>query len=190
MAAKEVKLMVFTHLGQDWKPCGQLLMTEEGTQVQASSFAYGLTYARRKDALEVDPVSLSLRQADDVLGKRLLPANGLQMFGGIRDAAPDAWGRRVIESKLKVPANSLPESAYLLHAGSDRVGALDIRSSIHEGPNQGANVSHDLAHLLEAADRIEEGLPVPAHLEAIFVDGSALGTKGRRVKLDQIWELL
>ena len=175
MAAKEVKLMVFAHLGQDWKPCGQLLMTEEGTQVQASSFAYGLTYARRKDALEVDPVSLSLRQPDDVLGKRLLPANRLQMFGGIRDAAPDAWGRRVIESKLKVPANSLPESAYLLHAGSDRVGALDIRSSMHDGPSQGANVSRDLAHLLEAADRIEEGLPVPAHLEAIFADGSALG---------------
>jgi serine/threonine-protein kinase HipA len=175
MAAKELKLMVFAHLGQDWKPCGQLRMTEEGIEVQASSFAYGLNYARRQGALEVDPVSLSLRKPDDVLGKRLLPANRLQMFGGIRDTAPDAWGRRVIESKLKVPANSLPESQYLLHAGSDRVGALDIRSSIHDGPSHGPHVSHDLAHLLEAADRIEEGLPVPAHLEAIFVDGTALG---------------
>jgi serine/threonine-protein kinase HipA len=55
------------------------------------------------------------------------------------------------------------------------VGALDIRSSIHDGPSHGPHVSHDLAHLLEAADRIEEGLPVPAHLEAIFVDGTALG---------------
>jgi serine/threonine-protein kinase HipA len=175
MAAKELKLMVFAHLGQDWKPCGQLRMTEEGIEVQASSFAYGLNYARRQGALEVDPVSLSLRKPDDVLGKLLLPANRLQMFGGIRDTAPDAWGRRVIESKLKVPANSLPESQYLLHAGSDRVGALDIRSSIHDGPSHGPHVSHDLAHLLEAADRIEEGLPVPAHLEAIFVDGTALG---------------
>lgn len=175
MAAKALKLMVFAHLGQDWKPCGQLLMTEEGTAVQASAFAYGLSYARRPDALEVDPVSLSLRNPQEVLGKRLLPAKQLALFGGIRDAAPDAWGRRVIEAKLKVPANSLPESQYLLHAGSDRVGALDIRSSIHEGPCHGPNVSHDLEHLLEAADRIEEGLPVPAHLEAIFVDGSALG---------------
>ena len=31
-----------------------------------------------------DPVSLSLRQVDDVLGKRRLPAKHLQMFGGIR----------------------------------------------------------------------------------------------------------
>lgn len=175
MAAKASKLMVFAHLGSDWAPCGQLLMTEEGTNVVASSFAYGLNYARRADALEVDPVSLSLRDRAEVLGKRLLPANGLPLFGGIRDASPDAWGRRVIEAKLKVPANSLPESQYLLHAGSDRVGALDIRESIHDGPTQGTGGSQALGYLMDAAERIEDGLPIPAHLEAIFVDGTALG---------------
>lgn len=175
MASQNLKLMVFAHLGAQWKPCGQLLMTEQGTEVQAASFAYGLNYARRPDALEVDPVSLSLRRPQDVLGKRQLPINRLPLFGGIRDAAPDAWGRRVIEAKLKAPANSLPESQYLLHAGSERVGALDIRSNITDGPTLGPQVSHDLTHLLEAADRIEEGLPVPAHLQAIFVDGTALG---------------
>ena len=175
MAAKESKLMVFAHLGSDWAPCGQLLMTEEGSNVVASSFAYGLNYARRVDALEVDPVSLSLRDRAEVLGKRLLPANGLPHFGGIRDAAPDAWGRRVIEAKLRIPANSLPESHYLLHAGSDRVGALDVRGSIADGPTQGAGGSHALAYLMDAAERIEDGLPIPAHLEAIFLDGTALG---------------
>jgi len=175
MAAKELKLMVFAHLASNWAPCGQLLMTEEGPNVLASSFAYGLNYVRRNDALDVDPVSLSLRDRAGVTGKRLLPANGLPLFGGLRDAAPDAWGRRVIEAKLKVPANSLPESQYLLHAGSDRVGALDIRESIHDEPTQGSNGSHELAHLMEAAERIEEGLPIPAHLEAIFRDGTALG---------------
>jgi serine/threonine-protein kinase HipA len=175
MAAKELKLMVFAHLGQYWAPCGQLVLTEEGPNVLASSFAYGLNYARRSDALEVDPVSLSLRDRTGVAGKRLLPANGLPLFGGIRDAAPDSWGRRVIEAKLKVPANSLPESQYLLHAGSDRVGALDIRESLLAGPTQGSNSSHSLEHLMKAAERIEDGLPIPAHLEAIFMDGTALG---------------
>ena len=175
MATKELKLMVFAHLGLDWVPCGQLLLTEEGPTVLASSFAYGMNYIRRANALEVDPVSLSMRVRDQVLGKRLLPANGLTLFGGIRDAAPDSWGRRVIEAKLKVPANSLPESQYLLHAGSDRVGALDIRATIDSGPSPGANTSHSLEHLMDAAERIEEGLPVPAHLEAIFIDGTALG---------------
>ena len=175
MAAKNLKLTVFAHLGQDWAPCGQLMMTEAGTGALASSFAYGLNYTRRADALEVDPVSLSLRDRANVRGKRLLPVNGLPLFGGIRDAAPDSWGRRVIEAKLKVPANSLPESQYLLHAGSDRVGALDIRPTIDDGPTQGTNVSHALEHLMDAAERIEEGLPIPAHLEAIFMDGTALG---------------
>lgn len=110
MTAKTLKLMVFAYLGPDWKPCGQLLMTEENTEVLASSFAYGMNYARRPDALEIDPISLSLQKLDDVLGKRLLPAKQLLMFGGIRDAAPDSWGRRVIETKLKVPTKSLPES--------------------------------------------------------------------------------
>ena len=175
MAAKELKLMVFAHLAAEWAPCGQLLMTEEGPNVLASSFAYGLNYIRRPDALEVDPVSLSLRDRAQMSGKRLLPADGLPLFGGIRDAAPDSWGRRVIEAKLRVPANSLPESQYLLHAGSDRVGALDIRERINDGPAQGTSASRTLQHLMEAADRIEEGLPIPAHLEAIFVDGTALG---------------
>lgn len=175
MPAKELKLMVFAHIGQNWKPCGQLLMTEEGNEVKAASFTYGLNYARRPDALEVDPVSLSLRNLDEVLGKRLFPAKQLSFFGGIRDAAPDAWGRRVIEAKLKVPANSLPESQYLLHAGSERVGALDIRTDIKDEPIHGTHGSLDLEHLMEAADRIGEGLPVPAHLEGIFIDGSALG---------------
>jgi serine/threonine-protein kinase HipA len=175
MATKDLKLLVFAHLAQNWAPCGQLLLTEEGPNVLASSFAYGLNYVRRADALDVDPVSLSLRHHNEVIGKRLLPANGLPLFGGIRDAAPDSWGRRVIEAKLKVPANSLPESQYLLHAGSDRIGALDIRESIHDGPTLGANKSHELAHLMEAAERIEEGLPIPAHLEAIFMDGTGIG---------------
>jgi serine/threonine-protein kinase HipA len=175
MAAKALKLMVFAHLGQAWAPCGQLLMTEEGAHAIASSFAYGLNYARRADALEVDPVSLSLKNREQVLGKRLLPAHGLTLFGGLRDAAPDAWGRRVIEAKLKVPANSLPESQYLLHAGSDRVGALDLRPSLHHEPTQGTSGTQALEYLMDAAERIEDGLPIPASLEAIFVDGTALG---------------
>ena len=175
MAAKDSKLTAFAHLGAAWAPCGQLTVTEDGDKLMASSFAYGLNYLGRPDALEVDPVGLSIADREAIRGKRLLPPNGLTFFGGIRDAAPDAWGRRVIEAKLRVPANSLPESKYLLHAGTERVGALDIRSSLQDSPTPGASNWHTLAHLVEAAERIEEGAPVPAHLEAIFQDGTALG---------------
>ncbi|KWU26389.1 type II toxin-antitoxin system HipA family toxin [Burkholderia cenocepacia] len=175
MAIRENKLTVFAHIASEWAPCGQLTLAEEGERLEASSFAYGLNYLKRGDALEVDPVSLSISDRGAVSGQRLLPRNGLPYFGGIRDAAPDAWGRRVIEAKLKVPANSLAESQYLLHAGSERVGALDVRPNLQAEPMVGVNNWNTLPHLMEAAERIEQGLPVPAHLEAIFVEGSALG---------------
>ena len=175
MAAKELKLMTFAHLGEGWAPCGQLSLTEQGPELLASRFAYGLNYLNRADALEVDPVSLAIRRPQSVKGKLLLPANNLVSFGGIRDAAPDSWGRRVIEAKLKVPANSLAESQYLLHAGSERVGALDIRSSISDAPTHATGGVHALAYLMEATERIEAGEDVPANLEYIFTAGTALG---------------
>lgn len=173
--AQQTKLAVFAHLEGQWAPAGLLTLTEDGAQVQASQFAYGLRYVERPNALEVDPVSLSLRDKEAVKGVVLNPPNALPQFGGIRDAAPDAWGRRVIEAKLKVPANSLPESTYLLHAGSNRVGALDVRASIQEPPSAGAADWHSLQYLMEAAERIEAGEPVPARLDAIFAGGTALG---------------
>lgn len=175
MTTRDSKLIVFANIGAQWAPCGQLTLTEEGVNLAASSFAYGLNYLKRSDALEVDPVSLGIADRAAISGKHLLPVNALHFFGGIRDAAPDSWGRRVIEAKLRAPPNSLAESQYLLHAGSERVGALDVRASRTESPITGVNNWHTLNHLAEAAERIEEGSPVPAHLEAIFVEGTALG---------------
>lgn len=173
--AKPKSLAVFSHLDGQWAPCGLLSIMEEGTKSIGSSFSYGSRYLERPNALEIDPVSLSLGDKVDVKGKALLPPVGLTLSGGIRDAAPDAWGRRVIESKLKVPPNSLPESEYLLHAGSDRVGALDVRPDLQSIATAGFDEIRSLQYLIEAADRIEEGLPVPANLEPIFVAGTALG---------------
>jgi serine/threonine-protein kinase HipA len=175
MAANQHNLFVFAYLDCDWAPCGRLSLTEDGPDLQAASFAYGLKYLERPTALEIDPVSLSLQDKAAARGRILLPPNGLALFGGIRDAAPDAWGRRVIESRLKVPANSLPESTYLTHAGSQRVGAFDVRESLQAEPTTGYSPWKSLEYLLDAAERIDAGLPVPAQLEDIFVAGSALG---------------
>ena len=92
-----------------------------------------------------------------VAGQELF-AQESALFGGIRDAAPDARGRRVIEAKRRVPANSLPESVYLLDAGPNRTGALDITPDGE--PARSLDVSADiksLGYLFEAADRIENG---------------------------------
>jgi serine/threonine-protein kinase HipA len=168
--------IVFIHLpGEtDAVPAGRLSMVERGTELVASRFSYGRRYLERANALPVDPVSLPLAQGRNEA--ELLPAAGLVLFGAIRDAAPDAWGRRVIENRLRAPPNGLPESIYLDHAGPHRAGALDIRATPTSAPGGSALPTLlQLDHLLDAAARIEAGEPVPAHLEVFFAGGPTLG---------------
>ncbi len=174
------ELYVFACLPLGFAPAGLLTLTENTQGVQAATFAYGSRYLERLQAFEIDPVSLSLADRRAVRGKALYPANALALFGGIRDAAPDAWGRRVIEARHKVPANSLPESTYLLEAGSERVGALDVRPDLLAGPSAGVAGVQSLQYLMEAAERIELGEPVPARLTDLF--GSCPGAGGARPK--------
>lgn len=168
--------VVFIHLpgAEDAVPAGRLTLVEAGLQVQASRFAYGRRYLQRGNAVPVDPVSLPLEQRADE-GERV-PAAGLAMFGALRDATPDAWGRRVIENRLRAPPNGLPESIYLEQAGPNRAGALDVRATPDSEPAPGVLPTLlDLRHLLDAAERIEEGEPVPAHLELFFSGAPSVG---------------
>lgn len=169
------RLAVFAHLDDRFVPAGLLEMTETGTEVLRSGFRYGTLYLDRPQAVEIDPVSLPIADRAAVRGKELRPIEGLTLFGSIRDAAPDAWGRRVIESRLKAPPNGLQESTYLLEAGSQRVGALDIRRSLDASAVSIRNNIRRLEYLMHAADRIEQGLPIPTQLEDIFLAGSQFG---------------
>lgn len=174
-SSKISRLHVFAHLQSSWVPCGQLSLTEDGANLVASAFEYRRAYARRAGAFEIDPVSLAITGSHSVVGHLASPAYGLNSFGAIRDAAPDSWGRRVIEAKLGAPLNGLSESQYLLHAGSSRVGALDIRANASALPLVADDTWDRLADLAQAADLIEQGRDVPAHLADIFVQGAALG---------------
>lgn len=174
--APTLRLAVFIHLGGDFVPAGLLNMTEAGKGELSSSFAYGLRYLNRDDVAEIDPVSLAIGEPAKIRGIELYPVEGLALFGGIRDAAPDGWGRRVIESHLRAPANSLPESTYLLEAGSERTGALDVRTGLDAPAKVDIRIAvHRLEYLMQAADKIEQGLPVSAQLEDIFDAGSSMG---------------
>jgi serine/threonine-protein kinase HipA len=141
----------------------------------ASDFAYGTGYLGRKESFEIDPVSLAFGDRERIKGQMIFPVNGLGEFGGIRDAAPDAWGRRVIEARLKAPANSLLEVQYLLHAGGDRVGALDVREQRSSPDSASASDMHSLQYVLQAAEAIENGAAVPANLEDFLGAGSSAG---------------
>ena len=183
------RLLVMLHMQGMFQPAGWLDIREQESEVLRSQFGYGSRYLARHNAVELDPVSLSFGANGVGRAERLLlrdvdlkPLDGLTLFGAIRDASPDAWGRRVIESHLDVPINSLPESVYLRHAGSERIGALDFREAIHEAePTKKPTSIHRLQYLIEAADRIDQGLPIPTSLEDIFDAGTSLG--GMRPKV-------
>jgi len=102
------------------------------------------------------------------------------MPGCIRDAAPDAWGRRVIiNKKLGLKGNStdtadLDELTYLLESGSDRIGALDFqRSPTEYVPRIVNNVS--MEELIESAKRVENGVPLTPELDQALFHGSSIG---------------
>ena len=59
-------------------------------QGKSRTFNYGKSYLERPEALAIYEPELPLQSG-------ILPLlNGLDMPSSIRDAAPDAWGRRVI----------------------------------------------------------------------------------------------
>lgn len=174
MADQTHELAVFAHLNGEWAPAGRLSLLESGVETIGARFAYGLKYIRRPDALPIVSTAAGWLPGRETLeGIEFYPEQGVPLFGAIRDAAPDAWGRRVIEARLKVPANALPESRYLLEAGANRAGALDIRADLNTSPV--TTGVHRLDYLLEAAERIEAGLPVPQKLQEIFDAGSGMG---------------
>ena len=153
-------------------PAGRLELVTRDGELLTSQFQYGQRYRARADALDVDPVSLPLAGETEFARE---PVNGLPLFGAIRDAAPDAWGRRVIENRLSRPG-PLPEVDYLDHAGSDRTGALDLRTNRDSPPRESTlPAGVDLPYLLEAVERIEAGDPVPAHLAHFFQGGPTMG---------------
>ena len=141
-------------------------------------FNYGKSYLERvKDT----PPAIPLYEPELPLKEGVLPLlDGLSMPGCIRDAAPDAWGRRVIINKKlgrkgkDTDTDELGELTYLLESGSDRIGALDFQRSPSEYiPRFATNVP--LEELLKSAERVEQGVPLTPELDQALFHGSSIG---------------
>lgn len=141
-------------------------------------FNYGKRYLER---IHDDVPAIPIYAGELPLEPGILPLpNGLTMPGCIRDAAPDAWGRRVIINRLLgrrgagVDTAELDELGYLLESGSDRPGALDFqRSPTEYHPRLSAVVP--LEELLHSAERVEKGLPLTPALDEALFHGSSIG---------------
>jgi len=152
-------------------------------------FNYGKSYLDRigdsKPAIAIYEPELPLKA-----GVLPLP-EGLTMPGCIRDAAPDAWGRRVIINKklgikgAGTDTAELDELTYLLESGSDRIGALDFqRSPTEYVPRTANNVG--MEELIESAARVEKGVPLTPEVDqALFHASSVGGARPKALIQDQ-----
>src|SRR6056297_3884370 len=137
-------------------------------------FNYGQSYLARKEGIPIYEPELPLRSGT------ILPEPGLTMAGCLRDAAPDAWGRRVIlnrtfgRSDKDADIGALDELTYLLESGSDRIGALDFQKSPTEYVPRAAQAA-TLEELLSAAEKVEKGVPLTPELDQALFHGSSLG---------------
>lgn len=128
---------------------GRFTLTVDRRGVPIGRFVYGRRYLDRSDAVELDPVELRL--ARGVYETTRL--NGV--FGALRDAGPDYWGRQVIERQLG--KTELSELDYLLHSPDDRAGALGFGlGKVPPSPRRTFNQTLDLERLQSLADGIVE----------------------------------
>lgn len=174
------EVYVWTWLPDRTEPvvAGRLAPTPEGLR-----FNYGRSYLARADSVPLYLPELPLQTG-------VLPLlTGLSMPGALRDASPDAWGRRVIINQLlgRVCADAdtavLDELSYLLHSGSDRIGALDFQPSASQYVARQGGVA-SLDELLESASRVEQGLPLSAALAQAIQHGTEIGGARPKATLD------
>lgn len=171
MNSEYKELYVWIWLPGETDPVVAGMLTTVGTTYV---FNYGKSYLQRDNAISIYDTELPLRQG-------LLPLlSGLSIPGCLRDAAPDAWGRRVILNKKfgnKAPGidpAALDELSYLIESGSDRIGALDFQLSPTQYEPRYASGA-PIEELIEATERVEKGIPLTPELAQALQHGTSIG---------------
>jgi serine/threonine-protein kinase HipA len=143
---------------------------QERAGVVVGVFVYNPTYLERADAVPLDPFELPLREG------RFETVKLSGIFGALRDASPDAWGRRIIERHLN--RTDLSEVEYLLHSPEDRAGALSFgRGKSPPPPASRFNKVLELSKLLQFAQAVERDdmIALPPQVEDLIQPGTSLG---------------
>jgi len=144
---------------------GRFALTVDRRGVPEGRFVYGRSYLERPNAVALDPVELKLAP------RTYATASMGGVFGALRDASPDYWGRRVIQRHLGIAQPS--EMGYLLYSPDDRAGALGFGlNQIPPAPKRTFNRTLDLAAVQAIADAIvaDEDQPAAAYAGAADAD--------------------
>lgn len=149
--------------------CGRVSMLRAGPD-SISDFVYGRSYLEREQAMPLVPHDLPLE-------KRVFTSRR-GLHGVLRDAAPDAWGRRVLHYHLRMTASradaELTEIDYLL-ASSQRLGALHFQHGVDRLEIEDCRLEPDVGMLAQAARAVESDEAVDSALVAALLHGTSVG---------------
>ena len=173
MTSEPKQLFVWIWLPGATEPvvAGQVLRNEDTDVIH---FGYGRSYRDRSDAIPIFTPDLPIKEGliDPPKGHILAPA--------LRDALPDRWGRRVIVNELlgarrdEINEDAFGEMTFMLHSGSDRIGALDFQESADAFVSR-VSAEATLEELQAFSDLIEAGKEVPKALDRVILHGSSIG---------------
>ena len=126
---------------------GKFVLEQTDSGAALGRFVYGKSYLKNAEAVPIDPVELKL--SNYTYSNVHLKG----VFGALRDAGPDYWGRRIIEKHAG--KTNLGEMDYLLEPPDDRAGALGLGlGSVPSAPQKKFNKTLDLAKLQDLADAL------------------------------------
>lgn len=166
-------------------PCASLKLRSVGAGAFEGSFTYGKRYLERPKVVALDPFHLPLSTRPQKFTK----LKGIP--GVVRDASPDAWGRRVIQAKLQRPEADIREVEYLLNGPDDGAGNLSFgRSATPPAPRRPFNRTHQLPALIDAAQKLEEDGRLPHEALEELEPGTSMGGARPKVTVEdahKIW---
>jgi serine/threonine-protein kinase HipA len=151
---------------------GRFELTKDRRGDAVGRLVYGKSYLARANAVAIDPIELKLS------GNTYETTRLHGLFGALRDAGPDHWGRRVIEKHAGVA--QLGELDYLLNSADDRAGALGFGlGQTPPAPRRKFNKTLELAKLQEIAEALmrQEDLKTEeaAQVQDLMLLGTSMG---------------
>jgi serine/threonine-protein kinase HipA len=149
MTSKTSECFVYITLPGQTEPvtAGRFTIVPNRQGIPTGRFVYGKSYLARADAVPFDPIELKLT---DTVYETI---NLKGVFGALRDANPDYWGRCIIERHMSKA--QLSEIDYLLYSPDDRAGALSFGlNQTPPTPKRKFNQTLELEKLQEIADAI------------------------------------
>lgn len=154
---------------------GLLELEEEGDREMSATFAYESAYLDHPYSFPLDPLNMPLGESV------MATSSPTVTLGALFDAAPDAFGRRVVRASVGPnEQHQVYRNAFL--RGADGIGAVIltpdrdmnleaiVQESLHERPSLA-----QLGAAADAARELEDGVELDEHTKALLAGSWTIG---------------